>query len=446
MSAKQRANSRTGAKIGVCRFPYISLEQGDEAATLRKTDRTLPFWVAIRYLSGKKSSLTYVSRLALFGLALSVTVLVVVLSVVNGFERELRERVLAVLPHFTLEGSGGLTMTQVDQLNSDLHPNLLAVAPVVQGTALISAAGKIRGVKVTGIDTRSYDAVTDLAQFLSSRDLSVLRSQKYGILLGINLAEDLGVGVGDSVKLILPSAGVTAVGAIPRQRRMEVVDIFASRSQLDSQAAYINLATAQRMFRTGTRVHSVQGRLQDLFVIQPIRQVVHQEIPPGQGRFRSWMSSHGGLYQAIAVQKLTMFVLLSFLVGVAAFNLVSGLVMIVEQRKQDVAVLRTLGASARSVMLIFCVLGLLLAVLGIGLGLVVGVALALALPLAFEWGSASLGLNLMTQYFISYLPVDVRTADLLQIGGGALLISFCSTIYPAWKATRLLPSEVLAHE
>lgn len=402
--------------------------------------------MAFRYLSAKASSLTYVSRLALVGLALSVAVLVIVLSVVNGFERELRERILSVLPHVTILGYGGLTSQEVEDLRNLRSSALVSLSPVVQGTALLAAGDTLRGARVTGIEISTYEQVTDLGRYTRSGGLQALGSDTYGLILGRKLAADLNLAIGDTVRLIIPTGGVSAAGAIPRQRRMRVVDIFDSRSQLDSQGVYLNLATAQRLFRTGSRVHGMQGRVTDLLNVQPLRRDLLENFGDTRMRVQSWMRSHGPLYQAIAVQKLTMFVLLSFLVGVAAFNLVSGLVMIVEQRKHDVAVLRTLGAPSSSVVALFCLVGVILSIAGILSGLAVGVLLAASLPGLYEIATEYFQLDLMNQYFISYLPVDVRVADLLVIGFSAFGLALLATIFPAWQASRLKPSRVLAHE
>jgi lipoprotein-releasing system permease protein len=404
-------------------------------------------WIALRYLIARRSALSYVSRLALLGLILSVAVLVVVVSVVNGFERELRQRVMGVLPHIVAESYAGLDPRQVaDFVEQGPHAGLLAVAPYVSGTALLAANGQIRGASLTGIEAESYTEVTDLASYTGKDGLASLTEARYGIVLGIRLAAKLNLRVGDDVLVILPVGSVTPAGAIPRQRRFKVVDTFNSQSQLDGQTALVSLASAQRLFRSGAKVHGVQGRLTNLFDINEARQALYQGLGEDRVRVRSWMSTQGNLYQAIAVQKLTMFILLSFLVAVAAFNLVSGLMMIVEQRKNDVAVLRTMGAGSASVLWLFCTLGLVLATGGIVLGVFIGSGLALSLPGLFSYLSQTFDLNLMSQYFISYLPVDVRLADLLQIALAALFLSLCATLYPAWQAARLLPSRVLAHE
>ncbi len=407
-------------------------------------------WIALRYLLARRSALSYVSRLALLGLVLSVAVLVVVLSVVNGFEKELRERVMGVLPHIVAQGYATLAPQvaehMVEQARQGGYPGLTALSPYVSGTALLAANGQIHGASLTGINPDSYTQVTDLAKYTTRGGLAHLSETRYGIILGVRLARLLQLQIGDDVLVVLPVGSVTPAGAIPRQRRFKLVDTFDSQSQLDSQTALVDLVSAQRLFRTGDNVHGVQGRLIDLFEIDQARAALYNAAGEDRVAVRSWMSSQGNLYQAIAVQKLTMFVLLSFLVAVAAFNLISGLMMIVEQRKNDVAVLRTLGALSSVVIVLFCTLGMLLAGLGIILGVAVGVLVALGLPVAFTVLNDTFGLNLMSQYFIAYLPVDVRGADILQIAIASSVLALLATLYPAWQAARLLPSRVLAHE
>jgi lipoprotein-releasing system permease protein len=403
--------------------------------------------MALRYLFARRSALSYVSRLALMGLVLSVAVLVIVLSIVNGFERELRDRVLGVLPHVTTQVATGLDQEEWQNLVADQpFPGLLALAPYVSGTALLAANDKIQGISLTGIDASSYAKVTDLVKYTRSGNYDALQDARYGIVLGARLATSLALDLGDQVLVVLPVGAVTPVGAVPRQRRFEVVDIFDSQSQLDGQLALINLTSAEKLFRTVGKVHGLQGRLLDLFETDAAEIAMRNQFADRGVRVRTWKDTHGNLYQAIAVQKLTMFVLLSFLVAVAAFNLVSGLMMIVEQRKNDVAVLRTLGAGALLVMALFCTLGLLLAISGIVIGVLVGAAVATGLPGFYALMTQWFSLDLMSQYFIAYLPVDVRLQDLLQIALAAFVLTLLATLYPAWRAAKLLPSRVLAHE
>ena len=403
--------------------------------------------MAVRYLLARNSALSYVSRLALLGLVLSVLVLVVVVSVVNGFERELRERILAVLPQITVIAPGGLPESLAWEVTeAPLPDSLQGLAPYIQGNVLLTANGQIAGAGLTGIESSSYAQITDMARYTGSGSLQGLDAERYGIVLGQTLAQRLGVMAGDQVLVILPVGAMTPAGAIPRQRRFTVVDIFNSQSQLDGQTALTSLPAAQKLFRAGNTVHGLQGRLTDLFSIEAARAHLYDLLSETPIRVSSWRNTFGNLYQAIAVQKLTMFVLLSFLVAVAAFNLVSGLMMIVDQRKSDVAVLRTLGATNLHIVLIFAMLGIMLSAGGIGLGIALGAAVAKGLPALYGMATEAWELDLMNQYFISYLPVDVRPLDLAQIGAGALLLAIAATLYPAWRAARLLPSRVLAQE
>ena len=256
----------------------------------------------------------------------------------------------------------------------------------------------------------------------------------------------LAVGIGDKVSIVLPSATVTPAGLFPRQKRFEVRGIVSSRSEIDARAVYIQEADARRFLRLGDRVHGYQMRVADLFAADLVAREALSVLDDPNLFPRSWMRTHGNLYHAIGVQKTTMFVLLSFLVGVAAFNLVSTLVMVVDQRRSDVAILRTLGSNSRTVVWAFLLLGTTLGLIGIAAGLLVGVLFSLMLPGFYLWLTDALAVDLMSQYFVNYLPVEVRLTDLLGISVTALVLSMLSTLYPAWRAVRLKPSEVLAHE
>jgi lipoprotein-releasing system permease protein len=254
------------------------------------------------------------------------------------------------------------------------------------------------------------------------------------------------VNVGDRVTLVLPSATVTPAGLFPRQKRFQVRGIVRSRSEIDSRAVYVAAPDAMRLLRTGGRVHGYQLRVSDLFAADAVAREAILMLNRMDLFPRSWMRTHGNLYHAIGVQKTTMFVLLSFLVGVAAFNLVSTLVMVVDQRRGDVAILRTLGSDSRTVLWTFVLLGTTLGLIGIVAGLLVGGLVSLSLPGFYLWVTERFSLDLMSQYFVNYLPVEVRFEDMVGISVTALVLSILSTLYPAWRAIRLKPSEVLAHE
>ena len=406
--------------------------------------RPLALELGARYALTRRSAISFISFVAVAGLALSVAVLVVVVSVINGMERELKDRVFGMLPHLTLYGREPIEPDSGVIASIAALPDVEGAVPLIQQAGLAAVSDRVTGVLITGIGA-DYGSVSDLYQYLEG-GADALEAGAFEIFLGAGVAKTLGVGVGDRVSIVLPSATVTPAGLFPRQKRFLVRGIVRSRSDIDSRAAYVHEADARRLLRLGQRVHGYQIRLTDLFGAESAARQAMSALDDRNLFPRSWMRTHGNLYQAIGVQKTTMFVLLSFLVGVAAFNLVSTLVMVVDQRRSDVAILRTLGSDSRTVVWAFLLLGTTLGLIGIAAGLAVGVLVSLLLPGFYLWLTDTLAVDLMSQYFVNYLPVEVRLADLLGISVTALVLSMLSTLYPAWRAVRLKPSEVLAHE
>ena len=406
----------------------------------------LTVFIAMRYAWGS-GVMSYVSKLALAGLVLSITVLVLVISIVNGFDRELRERVLALIPHISVSTAQGIPADHSLSL-SDLasESGLESLAPYIQSTGLVAANGNIQGIEMTGIEAASYARISRVGDYLRAGTLARLEEQNFTMIIGAKLARQLDVGIGDDLILMLPNTQISVAGAVPRQRRFEVIDIFTSQSQLDGTGVFVSMHSAQLLLRMRGKIHGFQGRLTDLFATYDARQFLLRAMATERVAVRSWISTHGNLYQAVAVQKVTMFILFSFLVAVAAFNLISGLMMMVEQRKSDIAVLKSMGADNTSLLKVFCCLGLLLGGGGTLLGLGLGVSLALFLPWLYAQLAGGFGLDLMSQYFISYLPVDVQIGDLLTVGGISMVLTLLASIYPALQATRLLPSRILANE
>ncbi|MEC7379481.1 MAG: FtsX-like permease family protein [Pseudomonadota bacterium] len=415
---------------------------------------TLSWAVALRFALSPLGSLSYVSKLAFIGLIVSTGVLLLVISVVNGFDRELRERVLAVNPHFTVSTPSGFS--ELDLLE-DLPGNGIASAvAVAQTTVILAANNNLATASLVGVDAEAYAQVSDVGTFLlsdrsdpvadaSTQTLSVVHRSGFGMVIGRTLARRLGITVGDAVVVMLAQPTISVVGAIPRQKRFAIVDVFDSASQLDNQGAFISLANAQRLMQLGNRSNAIHGRLTELFDFAKAGAFLSAQFTD-QVSIRSWMSTYGNLYQAIAVQKTTLFALFLLLIGVAAFNLISSLMMLVEHHRGDIAILRSMGATNRQIIGLFCSLGLLLGIGGIVLGLCLGSTLAWSLEALFPAMQSIIGTELMTQYFISYLPVDVRWIDVVAIFVVALSLSFVASVYPAWRASKLLPSRVLAHE
>ena len=429
--------------------------------------------LGLRYAFSRQGSASLIGLVAVCGLALSVAVLVVVISVINGFEREFQQRVFGLLPHLSLHGRQPFVASEQELSALRGLPSVAGAAPFAQGMGLAAGLDKVQGALITGIDPEQYAEVSDLSRHLDSASFNAegsasapggasgaeaaamgdahglerLQAGAYGAILGARLAARLNLRVGDKVALVLPAATLTPAGLFPRQKRFQVVQLLRSQSEFDSRAVFVHLADAQRLFRLGERVHGYQLKLQDLFQAEEAGRQSLARLGGGE-RFvaRSWMQTHGSLHRAIGAQKATMFVLLSFLVGVAAFNLVSMLVMAAEQRGPDIAILKTLGAGAGTLAQSFLVLGALVGGLGIAAGLAIGVLTAAALPGLFAWASQTFSLDLMNQYFINYLPADIRLQDLAGISATAFALCLLSALYPARRAAALSPSRELAHE
>ena len=388
--------------------------------------------------------MSFVGFLSVSGLALAVAVLVTVLSVVNGFERELRERVLGVLPQ------GGLYTKSQDfdwqRLRQEalLHRAVTGAAPSVEGTGLAMHAGRLNGIQFRGIDTELESSVSNLPGFVSAGGLLALAEQKFGVLLGAELAVALDVVTGDKITLVLPSVTYTPAGPSMTTRRLKVVGIFEVGADLDKNLMLLRLHDAMKLKRQ-THVDSLTLKFTDLFRAP---EILHDlSLSSSQEVFGvSWMRQNGNLYDAIQTQKATMFLLLMVLVAVAAFNLVSNLVMTVDDNQSEIAILKTMGASNRDVLIVFVAHGLMVSMVGLVLGLLVGIALTSSLGIIYNFLTNALSLDLMSEYFIRYLPTDIRFEDVGMIGLVSFIICSLATFFPASKAARTNPVEILAHE
>ncbi len=406
----------------------------------------MAFDLGQRYAFGRHSATSFISRIAVAGLALSVAVLVIVLSVINGFEKELKERVFGILPHASLHGYSPFVATEDEVAKLTATPAIIGAAPFVQGPGVAVNGDEVQGILLMGVEPGQHRRVSNLERFLIGGDLAELQPGGFGVVLGARLALGLGVGVGDSITLVLPEGSLTPFGLLPRQKRFQVIALLRSGSELDGRAAYIHLADAQRFLKLDANIHGYQLKVLDLDLADFAVRAGMDSLSPGRFYARTWRHSHGNLHQAIATQKASMFVLLAFLVVVAAFNLISALVMTVEQRKADIAILKTMGAKTGILVGSFVVLGALIGSMGVLIGILCGCLMASALPALFAWINTSLNLDLMNQYFISYLPVDIWLGDVARIAAVAFGLCVVCTVYPAWCAARLLPSQVLAHE
>lgn len=403
-------------------------------------------WLAWRYSRSGSGFFSFVSAIAALGLALGTAVLVVVLSVMNGFDRELRERVLGALPHAVLYADAGIEDWRglLEQVTAD--ERVLAAAPLAQGTALVAATERVLAVELTGIDPHYERDVSIVGERMRVGSLDDLQAGAFQLVIGARLAAQLGVEVGDSVVIVMPDPRITLAGAFPRQKRMQVSGIFELGSELDDSGVYTHLDDARRLLRVPAQAEGLRLRVADLFTAgQVVEDLLLTLSTPGL-RGYDWSRTHGNLYAAIGLQKRIMFVLLSLLIAVAAFNVVSMLTMVVGSKRGDIAILRTMGMVPRDLVRVFFLQGSLIALVGVGLGLLVGVLFALALPTLAEWLQALLGQRLLDEYFVRDLPVAIALSDLAAIAAVGTCIALFVTWWPARRVLRIEPAEELRHE
>jgi lipoprotein-releasing system permease protein len=403
--------------------------------------------VAARYTrAGAGDQLTsFTSAISGAGLVLGVTILTIVLSVMNGFDRELRERVLGVMPHGVVYLAGGVSdAASLGVLLAHIksHPEVLAAAPIREGSGLIVAAGQLHGVSIVGIDPDQERGVSILDDFYISGAFEDLGG--FRVAVGSRIAAALGLRVGDRVTWVSPDVRISLAGPLPVTRRLTVSGIFRSGSDADQTQIYVAITDLQKL-QKGSGVEGFRILTRDLFQAP---QVLQDLVLSSEQRLfgSSWLRRHGNLHDAIAMQKRTMFLMLMLLVAVAAFNVVSNLVMVVKEKAGDIAILRTMGAPAMSIRRIFVLHGLLVGSVGILVGLMVGVLLSLVIGDLVAAVDRSLGLGLMDEYFIQYLPVDIRIGDLLLIGSVSFAICLVATLYPASRAAASHPVEALQYE
>ncbi|MEO7773328.1 MAG: lipoprotein-releasing ABC transporter permease subunit [Steroidobacteraceae bacterium] len=413
----------------------------------------LPYEILLgtRYLRStqRRGFISFIALISVAGLTLGVAVLIVVLSVMNGFESELRSRILTVTSHATLMGlEGPLPEWRAAQAMAQKQPGVTGAVPYIEAQAMFALDRKLTGALVRGIDPQEEAGVAGLGQRLQSGRLGDLQAGRYRIILGDALAQELGAKLGSQIVLIAPEGSATPTGVVPRMRRFEVTGIFHSGMyEFDRGLALVHMADAARLYRLGDQVTGIRIALEDPFTApQAVRQIALQL---GGGFYVSdWTRNHANFFRSIEMTKRMLFVILSMMVGVAAFNIVATLVMIVKEKQTDIAILRTMGAAPSSVMSAFALQGLLIAIAGILLGVVLGVLLSSNLESLVHGLERLTGERFLDAkvYFMSDLPARVEFIDVLQISGVALVLCALATLYPAWRASRTAPAEALRHD
>ena len=413
--------------------------------------RRFEYWIGNRYVrsTSGNSFVSLISAISIGGIAIAVTVLIVVLSVVNGFERELQERLLAMTSHANIEDVNG-RLPDWQRLVSEAaeNPRVRAAAPYVDGQALLMAGERLSGAELRGIDPQLEETVSGVGSTMRAGELTELVPGKFRVVLGVELADELGVGVGDKVTVTLAEGMVTPAGVVPRTKRFTVGGIFrVGMYEFDRRLAFIHFEDAQRLYRKKGLASGVRLAVTDIYAAPEIV----REVARDHGVLvlvSDWTRRHVNFFRSIQITKSILFVILLLVVAVAAFNIVSTLVMVVRDKQSDIAILRTIGASPRSILRVFVTQGTIIGVAGTAAGVLAGILVATNLETIVSFFESALGIKFLAAdvYFISDLPSELRMGDVLRIASIALVLALVSTIYPAWVAARTAPAEALRYD
>lgn len=409
------------------------------------------FFIGLRYTRAKRRNhfISFISVISVAGIALGMTVLITVLSVMNGFQREIRTRILGVASHVQLSGGEG-TLSDWKRVAAAAarHDQVLASAPFVTAQGLLTNGSAVRGAFVRGILPEEEDRVADIGRHMKSGTLGNLKPGEYGVVLGVELARALGAMQGDRVVMVAPQGQVTPAGVIPRLRQFTVVGIFAvDHYEYDSGLALVHLEDAQRLFRLGEAVSGVRLKLKDLFEATRVARELSRSLGPDVYA-SDWTQQHANFFRAVQIEKRMMFIVIILIIAVAAFNIVSSLVMVVTDKQADIAILRTLGAAPSSITRIFIIQGTLIGVVGTLLGLAGGIALALNVETVVPFIESLLGFKFLSKdvYYISDLPSELQMPDVVMTAVVSFVLSLAATLYPSWRASKVNPAEALRYE
>ena len=408
-------------------------------------------WIGSRYVRSRSRSkfVSLISAISMLGIAIAVLVLIVVMSVVNGFERELKDRLLAMTAHASIENVDG-NLADADRLRDVAlkNPRVSAAAPYINGKALLVAGKQLSGAELRGIEPKLEDTVSGISGVMQEGALDALQAGTFNIVLGIELAEELQVAVGDKVTVTLAQGIVTPAGVIPRTKRFTVSGIYrVGMYEFDRRLAFISLGDAQRLYRKKDTVTGVRLAVTEIYAAPDIVREVARE----HGALvlvNDWTRRHVNFFRSIQITKSILFVILLMVIAVAAFNIVSTLVMVVKDKQSDIAILRTIGTKPSSILKIFVTQGSIVGITGTLLGVVGGIVIALNLESIVGFFETIFGIKFLAAdvYFISDLPSELKIGDVVRIAAIALVLALVSTLYPAWVAARTAPAEALRYD
>ncbi|MGB0722067.1 MAG: lipoprotein-releasing ABC transporter permease subunit [Gammaproteobacteria bacterium] len=413
--------------------------------------RPLQLFIGLRYTgAGRRNHfISLTSFISIIGIMLGVAALIIVISVMNGFEKELHQRILGMVSHATIYGTGaGLEDWPAARDMAERHPRVIGAAPFVQREGMIAKGKQVSGVLVRGVLPGEEPKVSEVGDKMIAGSLDTLAPGEYSVLLGVELARFLDVFPGEKITLVSPQATATPAGILPRYKRFTVSGIFEiGHHEYDRNMAVVHMRDAQVLYRTGERVTGVRVELDDLNLARSVAREIALSLP-GFYAIRDWTREHANFFKAIATEKTVMFIILSIIVLVAAINIIATLVMMVTDKQSDIAILRTLGATPAAVMGVFLVQGTVLGLAGTGLGVLFGVLIAVNIPDLVPALENLLGVQFLSPdvYYISDLPSDVQGGDILRIVTMSVTISILATIPPALLAAFTQPAEALRYE
>lgn len=415
--------------------------------------RSLAFYIGLRYTRAKKRNgfVSFISLASMLGIALGVTVLITALSVMNGFNEQIKARFFALIPQIqVLTGSSVADSWLAMSKHIEQIPQVVGVAPFASGKGIIMKGGQVYGVDVKGILPDQEAKVSHLTQKMIAGSLnSIAKAGTYNIIIGQTLADDLGVSIGDKITLFTPQTSISLAGVFPRYRRFTVSGIFHASDAFafDTSYAFINMTDAEHVFPPGHGTSGLDINLKDMYQVGAVSEQIREWLPPGY-IVTNWTRTNGAFFQAIYMEKTILFVILLLIIAVAAFNLVATLVMVVNDKRADIAILRTLGARPGMILRTFLVQGLVVGVIGTILGLIGGLLLASYATAIVNWYQTTFHVKILQEsvFFVNFLPSKIQVSDVITVSIVAIVLSLIAALYPAWLAFRTQPAEALRYE